>query len=299
MNKLISVVIVTYNSENHIYDCLDTLYKYNDIGDALEVLIVDNCSNEFEKMQTKIQQKFGEKVIIIKNTRNGGYGQGNNVGIKKATAPFIMIMNPDVRICKPVFKSVYDIFLSDQNIVQVGLKQLIPGCKKGYSFSWESTILPYISLPLISVTKCLDLYFPKYMYFAGSCFFLKKSSFEQVGMFDENIFLYHEEEDIHIRLSRLPKAKFVYWNQGLYEHLHLPSKDISGNDLVVKKRSFKSLKYLYIREGYGEELAYKREIQKCKFMLWREKLLCLIGKGNQKYCGYLHNWNELLKKKSV
>lgn len=42
MHKRVSVIIVTYNSEKHIYDCLSSIYRYNDIGDLLEVIIVDN-----------------------------------------------------------------------------------------------------------------------------------------------------------------------------------------------------------------------------------------------------------------
>ena len=44
MHKRVSVIIVTYNSEKHIYDCLSSIYRYNDIGDLLEVIIVDNNS---------------------------------------------------------------------------------------------------------------------------------------------------------------------------------------------------------------------------------------------------------------
>ena len=44
MQKKISIVIVTYNSDNHISDCLESIFKYNDIGDALEIIIVDNMS---------------------------------------------------------------------------------------------------------------------------------------------------------------------------------------------------------------------------------------------------------------
>ena len=148
MKKKLSVVIVTYNSENHIYDCLERLYLHNDIGEALQVVIVDNCSDDFEKMKTQIEQKYGDKVIIIKNTKNGGYGQGNNIGIRKSTAPYVMIMNPDVRISKPIFKSVYNIFAKDENIVQVGLKQLIP-IPKITLFLLVFDILSSVSIPAI------------------------------------------------------------------------------------------------------------------------------------------------------
>ena len=45
--KAVSVVIVTFNSENLIMDCLDSIFKYNDISDDLEVVLVDNCSKNY------------------------------------------------------------------------------------------------------------------------------------------------------------------------------------------------------------------------------------------------------------
>ena len=54
MNKQLSIIIVTYNSEKLIFECLDSIYKYNDIGDSLEVIIVDNCSNDQEKVFEKV-----------------------------------------------------------------------------------------------------------------------------------------------------------------------------------------------------------------------------------------------------
>jgi GT2 family glycosyltransferase len=54
MDKLISIIIVTYNSEEHIYNCLKSIFKYNDIKDALEVIVVDNCSLNSDKMFNNI-----------------------------------------------------------------------------------------------------------------------------------------------------------------------------------------------------------------------------------------------------
>ncbi len=107
--KKISTVIVTYNSEAHIYDCLDSLFKYNDIGDDLEVIVVDNCSQKFTDMKDRIENKYAKSVTVISNLCNGGYGQGNNVGIKASHAPIIMIMNPDVRLVMPVFHDCWRI----------------------------------------------------------------------------------------------------------------------------------------------------------------------------------------------
>ncbi len=104
--KDLSIIIVTYNSEKDIYDCLSSIYQYNDIGERLEIIVVDNNSHYFNTMKSKIQEQYGKAITIINNKSNGGYGQGNNVGIRMATAPIVAIMNPDVRLIMPIFKDV-------------------------------------------------------------------------------------------------------------------------------------------------------------------------------------------------
>ena len=67
--KQLSVIILTYNSEKDIYQCLESVYQYNDIGEDLEVIVVDNQSTHFAAMQQEIAHRYPE-VIITQNTRN-------------------------------------------------------------------------------------------------------------------------------------------------------------------------------------------------------------------------------------
>ena len=70
--KLLSLIILTYNSEKDIYDCLKSVYQYNDIGDGLEIIIVDNNSRNYTEMYDTIKSLYPD-VKIIANDRNGGY----------------------------------------------------------------------------------------------------------------------------------------------------------------------------------------------------------------------------------
>ena len=69
----------------------------------------------------------------------------------------------------------------------------------------------YLSTILSALCTRLDFYIAKYMHFSGSCFFINKAMFEAVGLFDENVFLYGEEDDIHYRLlHRFKDCKMKY-----------------------------------------------------------------------------------------
>ncbi|MBO5013650.1 MAG: glycosyltransferase, partial [Paludibacteraceae bacterium] len=119
--KRLSIIILTYNSEKDIYPCLESVYQHNDIGEGLEVIVVDNQSREFAIMQQEITQRYPE-VIITRNTHNGGYGQGNNVGIRMAQAPVVAIMNPDVRLMQPIFAAALQALQNDT--IMCGGKQM-------------------------------------------------------------------------------------------------------------------------------------------------------------------------------
>ena len=192
--KAVSVVIVTFNSENLIMDCLDSIFKYNDISDDLEVVLVDNCSKNYLSMFGSIEEKYGNKVVLINNKVNGGYGQGNNLGVEVAKAPIILIMNPDVRLVKPIFKRILSLF-ERRNIAIAGMQQYESLLKRSQSFLMLREDL--CSLFLYAVYTKINKFNEKYFCISGACFAVRKSVFTKVGMFDEQMFLYGEERMLH------------------------------------------------------------------------------------------------------
>ena len=126
--KRLSIIIVTYNSEHD--DCVSSIMKFSDIPlSEIELIIVDNNSRDTDTMFIKLKELYGNDIVLIKNTHNGGYGQGNNVGIKKATAPVILIMNPDVRLIEPFFKTAVEAFENDSELAMYGMKQMLTPTK--------------------------------------------------------------------------------------------------------------------------------------------------------------------------
>lgn len=219
MSKKISIIIVTYNSELLIFDCLDSIIKYNDIGKNLEIIVVDNNSQNVDLMFTSIREKFGDEIILIKNDKNGGYGQGNNVGVKKANSPLIMIMNPDVRLLHPIFNKIMTKFEASK-FVMLGMLQMITKTKKGISFSVKLICSSVFSVFETILCNKLNYYNSNRMYISGSCFVIDKAVFEKVGLFDENIFMYGEENDLHHRLIKLNYNDKIIFDKSI-AYLHL------------------------------------------------------------------------------
>ncbi len=278
--KKLSIIIVTYNSEKDIYECLDTIYSHCDIPiKELEVIIVDNNSTDCDTMFNKLKTLWGEDIILIKNSSNGGYGQGNNVGIRQCSAPVVLIMNPDVRLVCPIFKKAIDRFSKDKSMCILGMKQwLTLEEPSSNSFTCTSRMNGYLSTILSALCTRLDIYLAKYMYFSGSCFFINKAMFETVGLFDESVFLYGEEDDIHYRLMhRFKDCKMIY-NKNL-RYLHLTKErqpDIKYEKTLIDVAVIQNQK-----KGYNEDKTLKNRLRCINLLILRERLRIMLGKNNR------------------
>ena len=270
--KKLSLIILTYNSEKDIYDCLASVYKYNDIGEELEVIVVDNQSAAFEQMRDNILASY-PLVRITQNTHNGGYGQGNNVGIRMASASIVAILNPDVRLMCPIFGSALRI-LEANDVMMCGGKQMYTPTQPGWSYAFDYTTMSYLQLLLRNIYKRLDYYDYRRMHLSGAFFFIKKKCFEQIGFFDEQLFMYGEECDIHLRLRKtFPKKKIVFLATSRYIHLTM-------------EREFEEKRYRQLLEGdmyvcQKHNISLKRYLRTRIFALQLCKLRdYLIGKQN-------------------
>ncbi|MEC0264330.1 glycosyltransferase family 2 protein [Paenibacillus anseongense] len=91
----VSIHIVTYNSSEHIDDCLNAIimqsYPIN------QIVIIDNASkdNTLEKLQ-----KWSDRILLVKNTKNNGFAGGHNQAIKMTDTDYCLILNPDVVLDK-------------------------------------------------------------------------------------------------------------------------------------------------------------------------------------------------------
>lgn len=215
--KKISIIIVTYQSEKDIYDCVASLLHYADIPlSQIEIIIVDNHSPNSQPMFDQLSQQFDFPFIFLQNTENGGYGQGNNIGIRHASAPIVMILNPDVRQTMGYLAQPLQHFEQDTDLIMYGMHQYLENGQKSHnSFACTTMMNGYLRVLLSAFANRLDWYMPRYMHFSGACFFVRKDMFTSVGLFDESNFMYGEEQDIHYRLAQRYGYHFLY-----NPHLH-------------------------------------------------------------------------------
>lgn len=279
--KKISIVIVTYNSEKDIYDCVKSIRNFVDIPfNEIELIIVDNNSKHSIPMFENIKKEWEGDIVFIQNKNNVGYGQGNNIGIKASSASIILIINPDVRLMEPIFKPAFNAFQANALLGIFGLKQMLtPTIPSNNSFACTYMMNGYVATILSAVCTRMDLYLQKYMHISGACFFLNKEKFQEIGMFDESNFLYGEEDDIHHRFRKaIPNIKMIYDKHLHYIHL---TKDREPN-LEYEKKLIQVAVKQNKKNGYSPIKTLNNRLANVNIEILREKIRLLFGKGDSK-----------------
>ena len=104
------------------------------------------------------------------------------------------------------------------------------------------------------------------MYFCGACFCVRKAMLEEAGLFDEQIFLYGEENDIHYRIhQRFAKAHDTYMRKAVYLH---PTEERPYSEKDVQLR-IQSNEYVMRKQGRAPGTYLRSEEQRLK---WAKRL---------------------------
>lgn len=206
----ISVILVNYNGKAFIEECLDSLVQ--DPGaERMEILVVDNGSRDGSP--ELINQKYPE-VKLIKNTENRGYAWANNQAIKAAGGEYILLLNTDTAVRPGVFFELLKILRSDKNAGAVGPLLYFDESKYQVSFGnkvdFIHEMLQKSILNFVYKRRLRSLSQNLYVgWLSGACMMIAKRALEEVGLFDDNFFLYFEDIDLCYRL-RKKKYKLIF-----------------------------------------------------------------------------------------
>ena len=207
-----SIVIVTWNSQDFIRNCLDSVFLLRDrVG--CEIIIVDNASSD-ETVQ--IVREFYPEANLIENKANLGYAKANNQGIEQAQGRYLLLLNPDTQLMDDSLSSMYELMEGNPRIGALGPKLLNPdrstqaSCREFPRFStliWEFTGLSR----LVPKSKIFGRWRMGYFAFdqqrevdqpMASCLMLRRETLEQVGAFDEDFSMFFNDVDLCYRIKQ-------------------------------------------------------------------------------------------------
>ncbi len=217
----LSVIIVSYKNIEILRDCLNSIKEYNDIGDRLEVIVSDNSEDNLLYDTIKAEYDW---IKIIKN-KNEGFGAGNNRGYEVSTGEYLLFLNPDTILIEPVFDYAIKKFEENKYLGLFGVKLVDKNRNNLPSFFLMDTYGIYSTL-YSKAHRALGLYNDDEFFISGADLFVRRSSFEQAGKFDENIFMYKEEGDLIKRIGQCAEASEVkYFRSKKIIHLEGGTED--------------------------------------------------------------------------
>jgi len=197
----LSVVIVTYCSNSIIAPCLQSIQKFNDIGDHLQVTVVDN-SPTGDSTYGLICNEF-PWVQAVRNPKNGGYGQGNNVGARMSTGRYLLFLNPDTELIEPLFSFAISAFENDSRLAVFGVQLLTGGHKRSPSIFVRDQYVTKYPHGIPRLISLIGHFNAKTMACSGAAMFIRRDVFQRIGCFDEELFMFYEESDVWNRIDML------------------------------------------------------------------------------------------------
>lgn len=259
IDKLLSVIIVSYNSLKYVKGCLKSIFTYNDIGDSLEVIVVDNSPNHETK---KWIDRSCYNVITIKNG-NKGFGEANNLGAKNANGKYLLFLNPDTELLEPVFSFAVNRFQINPNLGCFGVQLVDEKGRNNYSFGLRNN-RGFMLTMTDKLLSFFNLFISRFMFISGANIFIEKKAFEDCGMFDENIFLYYEEADLCNRLNLIGKTNKFFSEKKI---LHYEGKASEKSLFNSYAYALKSREYYCKKFGINFEEEIRKELKYCKFKI--------------------------------
>lgn len=200
MKPEVSYLIVCFDSENYIIKCINSIL--NQSHKNYEIIIIDNNSQDNTISIIKDLSMKNEKIKIITNPKNIGYGNAIANALKDSNGEFLAILNADVILDEQWTSNLLKIFRSDENIMLASGKILFPNDElqsTGGMMDKYGAVLQRES-KIFYTRKVKDTSY--FFYTDGSSFMVRRNIFDEIS-FDPNLFMYYEDVDLSWKIRML------------------------------------------------------------------------------------------------
>lgn len=224
----ISIIVLNYNDYKTTYDYINTIKDYKIID---RIIVVDNCSTD-DSYVMMCNSFSAWNVSVIQTPTNGGYARGNNFGLhyladKKIDCDYVIVSNPDIIVDEVTIKRLVETIESKEKCFAVtgeiytvsnkriaGFRSKLPSlCQL---FLESSVVLRKVASAVLNYGRQYkndqcdregDLYKAESL---PGCFFLASfDKFQKIGFFDEQTFLYSEEDILFFKAKNSDYRSFV------------------------------------------------------------------------------------------
>jgi len=257
----LSIVIVNWNTRDLRAQCLESIYDSLPQRD-IEVFVVDNDSSDGSSEM--VRERFIQ-VHLIANEQNVGFARANNQAIRRCEGRYILLLNSDTIVKPGAFDALVDFMDTHPQAGASGAHLLNPdgslqySCSPAPSLSGEFKRL--FHLPGVrpdgyyqmhewdeSMARQVDV-------ILGACLVLRHQALDQVGLLDEDYFMYSEEVDL---CHRLKAAGWELFWVPQAQVIHLGGQSTRQVSEAMFLRLYQA-KLIYFRKQHGrwQALLYK------------------------------------------
>ena len=120
---LLDVVVVPYRCRELLRRCLDSLREHGLSKGGIHIHVVDNASNDGT---TEMCRAEFPEVTLTTLDHNSGFAAANNVGLRRAHAPFVLLLNPDTEVCAGALDHMVDLMRQRPDIGMAGCRLVRP-----------------------------------------------------------------------------------------------------------------------------------------------------------------------------
>ena len=288
MAKKVSIVIVSYNVCQLLDDCLQSVSKALEGIDG-EIFVVDNNSSDGT---VDALEPLHPAVRFIVNQENVGFARANNQAIRMSDSEYVLLLNPDTVVYEPTIRETLHFMDAHPEAGGAGVRMLT---REGTPAPESRRAIP---TPWVALLKMLGFTRRYYMrnlswdqpgrieVVSGAYCLLRRQALNQVGLLDEDFFMYGEDIDLSFRLLK-----------GGWQNWYLPFDIIHYKGESTEKTSFRYVHVFYqamlifFRKHYGH-LSVLLSLP-IKTAIYFRAFVALMQMMTQRLSNFLHPQNDI------
>lgn len=244
----LTVVIVSYNVSYFLEQCLHSVLKASEKL-ACEIIVVDN--NSVDGSVALVRQKF-PTVKLIANKDNTGFSIANNQAIRVSNGKYVLLLNPDTLVEEDTFAKTVAFMNEHPDAGGLGVKmidgkgQFLPESKRGLPTPSVAFYKIFGLSALFPKSKIFGKYHLGYLsknqthsieVLSGAFMLMRKSVLDQVGLLDEDFFMYGEDIDLSYRIILGGYKNYYFHDARIIHYKGESTKKSSVNYVFVFYRA--------------------------------------------------------------
>lgn len=282
MNSL-SIIIVNYKGWSALEECLNSLEHIHSKVLNLEVIVIDNCSND-GKFEVFKKQYSNFKFIL--NSGNNGFANGCNLGASIATSDYYLFLNPDTTVDQENLETYFLNYIEHPEIALLSCLQID---EKGRFYKQNNlfpTFLTFFGIPRAIYKKVFKnkinstfngdskFLYPEWV--TGAVILISKSWFNKVKGWNENYWMYMEDVELCKQISKcngkvaISKSATIFHKHGGASRINIATKALTKTEVLISK-------HVYIKNNFSSIVAFLLHFRLISGVLLEKLLLTFLS----------------------